>query len=154
MKNISSILEAKDLDELKALGSYKEIRDSLQSKIDINLKVNGWVALDKRIRSLKSLVSNNKEKLTEICEFSNFENAKASVNELLDLKIKAKSKDDFKKKISKLIDAFYQGEFDPYARFEETKIRNFKSSSRLEGIELEEPDESITIESILSKYRE
>lgn len=153
MKNIGSILKAKDLNELKALGSYKEIKDSLQLKLDINLKVNGWEALDKRIRSLKSLVSENREKLTEICEFDNFKNAKESVNELLGFKITAKSKDDFKKKISKLIDAFYQGEFDPYARFEETKMRNFKSSSKLEGLEIEEPDESVTLESILSKYR-
>ena len=42
--------------------------------------------------------------------------------------------------------------FDPYIRFEEIKLRNFKNSSRLEGIDIQYPSKELTIEEVIKKY--
>lgn len=43
--------------------------------------------------------------------------------------------------------------FDPYAYYEKTKLKKFKDSSKLEGIDINYSSQSISLEDILQKYR-
>ena len=43
--------------------------------------------------------------------------------------------------------------FDPFKKFEETKLKNFKNSSKLEGIDISYPTQKRTLEEILTKHR-
>lgn len=153
MKALDLILKAKDLEELKSIGPYKYVRSTLEESIQANLKVNGWQSLYSKIQALELLVSSNKEVLKNTYNSGTFHQTRKLISEILQLQMKSKNRDELNKSIDILINNFSKIRFDPYKRFEETKIRNFKSSSRLEGINIETQNDSTSLESVLSKYR-
>jgi ribosomal protein RSM22 (predicted rRNA methylase) len=65
--------------------------------------------------------------------------------------MRAKLKKKYNRKKNNSINIFVP--FDPFKKFEETKFENFKNSSKLEGININYPEENITIEEILAKHK-
>jgi len=150
---LNDVLHADNIDEFKNLGKYLELKSTIEENIDLKLGVNGWDSLFKRIKNLKTSLADNQSLLLLIYSQSTFREAKSKLTQLLGFKVKAKSRNQLKNKIDNLIKYFCQTVFDPYKRFEETKMKNFKNSSKLEGIEIETTNNFNSLESILAKHR-
>ncbi|ALQ51012.1 hypothetical protein [Nitrosomonas ureae] len=150
---VSEILTASSVLELRSFGSYFDIKKILEKEIGNKLGVNGWESLFFKIHSLKKIVSLNYKLLVSVCERNSFTESKKEISNILKLKIKARDRQELKHKASLIITTFSSGFFDPYEHYERTKLKKFKNSSKLEGIEIEYPDESTSLESVLAKYR-
>lgn len=149
----TTILKASDINELRSLGSYYDVKNSLEKELSNKLGVNGWGSLFEKIKTLKEIVSAHKEYLSSACEQNSFRNSKSEVSKLLKLRLKARSWVELKTKIKKIIAVFYSDTFDPYEYYEKTKLKKFKNSSKLEGIDIDIPDETVSLENVLMKYR-
>ncbi|KJV08127.1 hypothetical protein [Methylocucumis oryzae] len=147
------ILKASNVQELKSFGFYCDIKDAIEKEIDIKLGVNSWASLFEKIKSLEEKVQSNKEVILSTYREGNFKETKKKVSEVLGLKIKARSWNKLKSKIERIIDVLYLSDFDPYEHYEKTKLKKFKNSSKLEGIEIEIPSEKNSLASVLAKYR-
>ncbi|MGZ5027096.1 MAG: hypothetical protein ACXWE9_07295 [Methylobacter sp.] len=148
-----AILKASNVQELRLFGSYCDIKDTIEKEIDIKLGANSWASLFEKIKSLEKKVQSNREILLAICEGSNFKETKEKVSEVLGLKIKARSWNELKSRIERIIEVLYLNYFDPYEHYEKTKLKKFKNSSKLEGIEIEIPSEKSSLANVLAKYR-
>lgn len=150
---VSKILTASSVLELRSFGSYFDIKKIFEEEISNKLGVNGWESLFCKIQSLKEIVSLNNKLLVLACEKNSFTESKKEISNILKLKIKARGRQELKYKISLIITTLSSGFFDPYEHYEKTKLKKFKGSSKLEGIEIEYPDEGTSLESVLAKYR-
>ncbi|MDD4965124.1 MAG: DUF2559 family protein [Gallionella sp.] len=151
--SLNQVLKVADLDELKALGSYFDLKKNTEKQLGFKLNIRGWDSLFQSIKRLRSVVPKNKDQFFRICQCYSFNDAKHKIFELLELKIAAKNKKQLEAKLENLVRCFNALHFDPYKRFEETKLKNFKNSSKLEGIEICLSSESSSLESILAKYK-
>lgn len=149
----NTILKASDIQELKALGSYLEVKRSFEGELDSKLGATGWKSFFDKVNSLKEVVSSNKDYLASICENNSFKESKNKISKLLNIKVKAKSWMELKRKIEIFIALFCANIFDPYDYYEKTKLEKFKNSSKLEGIDIQVPDETVLLESVLAKYQ-
>lgn len=149
----STILNVSDLNELKSLGSYHDVKRSIEEELDNKLGIIGWQSFFNKIRTIKEIVSANKEHLSSLCEKGSFKESKNEISRLLKLKITARSWDDLKRKIKNIINAFCPKDFDPYEYYEKTKLIKFRNSSKLENINIEIPHESVSLENVLAKYK-
>lgn len=149
----SEILRASNEDDLRALGAYRDVKNTIESEIDNKIGVNGWASLSRKITKLKASIALNRSLLLSVCEKNNFRESKKVISKILGIKVTARSWDSLRKKIS-LIVAFFSSEIlDPYEYYERKKLKKFKNSSKLEGIDIEIPDEKTSLESVLEKHR-
>lgn len=147
------ILKVNDVDGLKAFGSYLYLKSDLENNLDFKLGVKGWDSLFQKIKQLKLTVPKNKDKFFEICQRYSLDEAKSKTFELIGIKIPANNKKQLIAKVENLVKCFSDSSFDPYRRFEETKLKNFKNSSKLEGIEIFISSESSSLREVLAKYK-
>ncbi len=91
--------------------------------------------------------------LTKVCTNESLEKSKNEASDILESIITARSRHDLTRKINLIIDFFRLDFFDPYKYYEKTKLKKFKDSSKLEGIDIEFPGKNTSLEDILSKYR-
>ncbi|MBB1488764.1 YhfG family protein [Oceanospirillum sediminis] len=148
-----SVLLASSLDELRGLGSYLEIKNSLEKEIDNKLGVRGWKSLFHKIQFIKESVLTNKIIITKMDQGKSFKESKSDISKALGINLTAKGWEDFNRKINLIISVFYSESFDPYSYYEKTKLKKFKDSSKLEGIDIELSDKSASLESVLEKYK-
>lgn len=154
------LYKIKNIESLKTLGTYKEVKSWVEKKADVSLKVNGWNELFKKINGLSSSVNENIEKLIffldedgRLKELGSFSEAKLKVSELLEFQISAQSWKQLERKLKSIIVAFRNHDMiDKSAIFEKNKIRNFIHSSRLEGIQMSDAP-ALKMTDILDKYR-
>lgn len=151
--NANTILKASDIQELKSLGSYLEVKRSFEKELGSKLGAIGWKSFFDKVNALKEVVSSNKDYLTSICDENSFKESKNKTSKLLKVKVKARGWGELKRKIEIFITLFCANIFDPYDYYEKTKSEKFKNSSKLEGIEVQIPDETVSLESVLAKYR-
>ncbi len=149
----SEILKAPSIDDLKGLGSYLEIKKILEKEVDNKLGVKGWSSLFFKIQSLKSIVFADKEIILSSVHKKSLTESKIEISKILGVKIRAKNKDALKKKLEDFINVFCSSVFDPYEHYEKTKMKKFKDSSKLEGIDIELGNTDKSLESILAKYK-
>lgn len=149
----SEILKVSSLDDLKELGSYLEIKRFLEEKVDNKLAVKGWSSLFFKIQSLKDIICTNKETLLSSVHKKSFKESKVEISKILGAKVRARNKDDLNKKLAAFINVFCFSVFDPYEHYEKTKMKKFKDSSKLEGIDIELGNTEKSLESILAKYK-
>ncbi len=147
------ILAASSLEQLKTLGSFREIKAFLETNIDNKLGIRGWNSLYKKINNLKETTHLKKNILTKVCTNESLEKSKKEASDILEIIITARSRHDLTRKINLIIDFFRLDFFDPYKYYEKTKLKKFKDSSKLEGIDIEFPGKNTSLEDILSKYR-
>ncbi|MDF1780867.1 MAG: DUF2559 family protein [Alcanivoracaceae bacterium] len=148
-----NVLVASNLDELRALGSYLEIKNSLEKEIDNKLGVRGWKSLFHKIQFLKEYVLSKKILMTKMDQGKSFKESKSDISKELGINITAKGWQDFNRKLNLIIFVFYSESFDPHSYYEKTKLKKFKDSSKLEGINIELSDKNMTLESVLEKYK-
>lgn len=151
--SLIQILKVNDVDGLKALGSYLDLKSDLEKNLDLKLGVKGWDSLFQKIKQLRSAVPKNKDRLFEICRSCSLDEAKSKTFELIGTRVAANNKKQLMTKLESLVKCFGDSNFDPYRRFEETKLKNFTNSSRLEGIEIFMSSESSSLREILAKYK-
>lgn len=149
----SEILKVSSIDNLKGLGSYLEIKRFLEEKVDNKLGAKGWSSLFFKIHSFKDIVCTEKETLLSSVHKKSFKESKVEISKILGIKIRARNKDVLKKKVDAFINVFCFDAFDPYEHYEKTKMKKFKDSSKLEGIDIELGKTEKSLESILAKYR-
>ena len=94
----NEILTASDINELRSLGSYIEIKSVFEKELDNKLGVKGWKSFFIKIQNLKKIVSTNKDLLFSVCDNKSFKDSKKEISEILKIKIKAKGWDELKKK--------------------------------------------------------
>ncbi len=151
--NATIILKASNIQEFRSLGSYFEIKRSFEKELGSKLGAIGWKSFFEKINALKKIVSSNKDYLAFICDENSFKESKNKISKLLKVKIKARGWNELKRKIELFIALFCANVFDPYDYYEKTKLEKFKNSSKLEGIEIQIPDETVLLESVLAKYQ-
>ncbi len=150
---VSEVLKASTTDDLRKFGSYFELKNSFEQELNNKLEVNGWDSFFIKIKKLKNIVSSNKEALESACNKEDFKQSKQEVSDILTINVKAKSWTELKQKVDSFIFVFCSGIFDPYAHYEQTKLKKFKGSSKLEGIDIDISNEKPSLESVLKKYR-
>jgi hypothetical protein len=164
VNNINSkmppLYKIKDIDTLKSLGTYIEVKRWVTKKVDVALNVNGWEELFQRINGLSFSVNENIEKLIffldenkRLKELGSFLEAKKKISELLKFQIKARSWKQLERNLKSIVVAFRNRDMtDKSAIFEKNKIQNFIQSSRLEGIKISDTP-VLKMSDILDKYR-
>ncbi|MHC8287526.1 YhfG family protein [Pseudomonas sp. XS1P51] len=142
------------LESLKACGGYLSVKRRVEGEGRFKLGVRGWSALYKKIIFMASAVEDKKAFLEALLLEENVSIARKKAETILGVRVLAKSIDELKIGLDLLISFFSKPAITPYEAYENNKRRNFKNSSRLEGVEMPEsaPDESL--EEILNKYRE
>lgn len=148
-----NVLVASNLYDLRALGSYLEIKNSLEKEIDNKLGVKGWKSLFYKIQVLKESALINKSLILKENEVKSFKESKKAISKTLGINITARGWEDLNRKVNLIIAVFYSEPFDPYKYYEKTKLEKFKESSKLEGINIEFSDKNTSLESVLEKYR-
>lgn len=147
------ILQVLDIDELKSFGSYRDVKQSVESEIGNRLGVNSWCSLYEKIKLLKQKVYSNKEFLLMASKGGDFKLSKIQISEMLGINIKARSWHELKNKIECIVSIFCKNDSNLYLYYESKKLKNFKDSSRLEGIKIELSSNNVSLESVLDKYR-
>jgi len=149
----TAALKANDIEELKLLGSYFEVKNNIEKELGMKLGVRGWNSLFDKIKLLKKLIASNKSDFSVVCDENSFTKSKNIISKIIGLKVKAKSWNELRSKLENLIIVFCNNIFDPYEYYEKTKINKFINSSKLEGINIVVSDETHSLESILKKYK-
>ncbi len=149
----AKILNVTDLNELQSFGSYLDLKNIIENQLGLKLKVKGWDSLFLKVKQLSEAVPKNKNKFFELIESHPFNVAKLEISKLIDLKITAKNKTQLRTQLKNLTECFCNLNFDPSQRFEKTKLMNFQSSSKLEGIDIYIPSNMSSLESIINKYK-
>lgn len=149
----SKILNASDTTELKSYGSYLEIKNYFEEEIHNSLGVNDWDSFFRKIQQLKKCVSSNRDILIAACEKKSFSKSKKEVSDILNLRITARGWSELKRKVDLIIKTFCSETSDPYEYYERTKLKKFKNSSKLEGIDISYSDENASVESVVKKYK-
>ena len=144
---IAELFNVQDIKSLKSYGSYQDIKNTIEENIGFKLGVRGWKTLLKKLMILKK----NLEPIKKIITEYPFDKAKKELSLLLDVKIKIKPKKDFNITMNFLTIISTKSDFDPAKEFENNKLENFKSSSRLEGLEISHTTESL--DDILKKNK-
>lgn len=149
---VNAIVNVHDVEDLKSLGTYRELKNAIEAKIGSKLGVKGWNSLYEKIVFLKSAVS-LLEKESAIYEGKKFSEAKTYLSKHLGINVKARGWKTLKTKVAALIQLFKSESFDPYAYYEKTKLKKFRDSSKLEGIVVDYPEKTTSLDSILAKYK-
>lgn len=150
---ISEVLKASNINELRAYYSYLELKDIFEKELGNKLGVKGWSSFFNKIQKLKFIIPLNKKALKAACNRKNFKESKSEISTILTIKIQAKNWAELEQKVDAFILTFCSNVFDPYTYYERIKLKKFKDSSKLEGINIEIPDEKLSLENVLEKYR-
>lgn len=150
--SISKILNSHDINELKAQGSYLELKRVTENQLSLKLNVRSWVTLFDKVTHLQKAAPANKASILSIISSHPAEDAKKQIEKLIDVKFSTADSKQLKSHFLLLCKAFKKAAFDPYQKFEETKHKNFQHSSRLEGINMNVVADK-SLESVLAKYQ-
>ena len=150
-----------DIDSLKAIGAYREVKLGIDKTIGLPLRANGWVQMFNKIKEISTCINRNYDFITRILEEEEyikeigcFSEVKKKVSNIFSFQIKASSWKGLKLKLSMIFKAFNGCDStNRHELFEKNKIRNFISSSKLEGIQISENLVSRSMEEVLKKYR-
>jgi hypothetical protein len=150
-----------DIHRLKAVGAYREVKLGIDKKIGFPLRAKGWIQLFNKIKIISASINKNSDVIALILteegyskKIGRFSEVKQTISSMLEIPIKANSWKDLKLKLSLILTAFNGCDFgNKRDLFEKNKIRNFISSSKLEGIQISEDSVSRSMEEVLNKYR-
>ncbi|UAA40011.1 hypothetical protein KIH87_06590 [Paraneptunicella aestuarii] len=151
--SITKVLNCKNAEELKLLGSYLKLKRTIESELGFKLRVKGFRELFDRIHALKGIVSKKKDELENMADILPFIEAKPQAIRAIGFKLEARTPHELKRMLKSLISLFSNTSFSAYERYEQTKFNNFIHSSRLEGIQISAQSSEQSLESVLAKYR-
>lgn len=146
-------LQAEDVVGLKGFGSFLYVKQRVESQFGLKLGARGWVALVSKFKLLSLSVGENYEIINLLLAKESFVSAKLKVSKLLGFKLTVRNPSELESAVLNLLALSRLEEFDPHKRFEESKLKNFRNSSRLEGIIMPWSSEKKSLDSILAKHR-
>lgn len=149
----NAIIQANDVEDLKKLGSYKDVKNFLEKELDNKFGGRSWMSLFTKISFLKRTCSSQKKETLYIYNDETISDARKRISRLLGIEIRVKTHKELEIKVKKIISFFSSSKFDPYEYYEKTKFSKFQNSSKLEGIKIDIPNDSISLESIIAKYQ-
>lgn len=148
-----NIQKIKSLESLKKYGTYLTIKRSIEKEIGFKLGGRSWKELYFRITNIVSILKNEKSIIDDILTFEDdFLKTKSKLQNKFQIKIEVKNKRELISKINTFMRFFSYSS--PYEKYEKNKKRNFKNSSKLEGIHLPSNQAESSLDEILNKYRE
>lgn len=150
---LQNALNAKTLEDLKRLGKFLYVKRTIENQLDLKSGAQGWTSLLAKIKHLQLFLYTNRELIYSQCEALPLNDARDKISNSLGFKIHSKNHSELIAHIQRLERFFPRYNFDPYARFEETKLNNFISSSKLEGLTITPPDPKASLSSLLAKHR-
>ncbi|MCK4091350.1 hypothetical protein HCY66_14940 [Acinetobacter radioresistens] len=148
-----AIIQASNVEDLKKLGSYKDVKDFLEKEFDTRLGGRSWISLFKKLKLLKDTFSSQEIENLSKYKDETLSDSKKRISRLLAIEIKAKTHKELEMKVKKLFSFFSFNGFDPYEYYEKTKFSKFQNSSNLEGLKIDIPNPSTSLESIIAKYQ-
>lgn len=150
---LQSALNAQTLEDLKRLGKFLFVKQTIENQLGLKSRARGWTSLLAKIKLLQASFSTNKELIYSQCQTLPFIDARDKISNSIGFKINSKNHSELIAHIQKIEHFFPKHSFDPYARFEETKLNNFISSSKLEGLTVTPPDPKACLSTLLAKHR-
>lgn len=150
--SINNVLNSHDINELKAQGSFLELKQFTENQLSLKLKVRGWVSLFNKIKHLQGTTPKNRDTILNIISNYPLPHAEKQIEKLIAVKFNTADSKQLTSHFLLLCKAFKKANFDPYQRFEETKRKNFQHSSRLEGVKIAVTPKS-SLEAVLAKYQ-
>ncbi len=143
-----TINDINTLDKLKEYGSFKEVTTILETHCGFNIQTKDWKHLFETLQSIEKILSRYDK---DLFITNNFGESKKIISEKLGLYSCADGFEQLNNDFDKLISFFIIKNFDPYEEFEKSKSVNFKYSSKLEGINIEDTNQSLN--EIIKKYK-
>ena len=150
---LSKALQVREVGQLKQSGSFRGLKAGLEEQLHATLRANSWLALFERLSWLRERGHHVSEQALGLVNQQQYGAAKRQLQALgLDLPSAAPEALEavclaLKRHV------LPDNRSDAYARFEKNKLRNFRHSSRLEGIELKAPDKDITVEDVVLRLK-
>ncbi len=150
--SLQQIFHTAQVDDLKALGKFLEIKRFVETQLYLKLGAKGWNSLLLRLQTIRAL-----EKLSFDYEHysratNSYPVARANASKMIGFEITAKNWMELKDALHGISTCVTPRELDLHERFEKKKRKNFMHSSRLEGIEIPAFDEKLSLENILAKH--
>lgn len=144
-------LQVREAEQLKQLGSFREVKAGLEEQLGAKLRVNGWHALFQRLLCLREHGRLVSEQVLRLVNEKKCSEAKQRLEEQLGLHPKSATPEELTAVGRALKQCTWPiNTLDADARFEATKRKNFLHSSRLEGIELEASGRDITVDEVVA----
>ncbi|WP_178125139.1 YhfG family protein [Pseudomonas sp. Fl4BN1] len=150
--SLQQILQTAQVSDLKRLGKFLEVKHFVEAQLFLKLGANGWNSLFLRLRLLGALAEEGRECARDISNAQPYPAVRHEVSKRIGFQITARNFTELRAALNQLSKGSTRPEFDPYERFEQKKLKNFISSSRLEGIEIPVFDEKASLEKILAKH--
>ncbi|KPW55975.1 Uncharacterized protein ALO80_04189 [Pseudomonas caricapapayae] len=151
--SLQQVLQAEQIDDLKRLGTFIDVKKCIEAQLMLKLGVNGWMALCSKLEALRAALRANNASVQLAAREKTFKDARRRLSESLGFKITAKNQTELDRVIQTCSMYRFNHATDPHKRFEQNKRRNFINSSKLEGIHLHFTDEETSLEMILAKHR-
>ncbi|WP_206413080.1 hypothetical protein [Lysobacter enzymogenes] len=151
--SVADILVATSQDDLKTRGSFSQIKKTLSSQFGITLAAKSWIALYSLIRKIQALSRKNPAGLPT----SGSKEAQIVRKRLLTVlqrnAVAGSSSGDMDAAVLRTILTINSVAADPKVRYSINRSRNFRHSSRLEGIDVLMPVRNASLDSIIEKHR-
>ena len=143
-----SINDINTLHSIKKYGSFIEMKKNLKNIFGFDVKARSWKALFEKLQNIKKIINNTDKSLFIT---NSFLISKNKISEKLGIYSCADNLQQLKNDFDKLIIFFTLKKFDPYEEFEKSKALNFKYSSKLEGIDIQ--DSNQTRDELIKKHK-
>lgn len=157
------------IEELKSYGSFKSVKESILLESGMALRANSWKTLYEKISELVKNASEKQKyieqfakKNTKLEDFGGLDESKSKISNLIGYKLSAKSWDELYTKTEKattflLLIIISKNKItlsldEKKKIFNDTKYKNFVSSSRLEGVRVVPVKKSI--DDLIKKYKQ
>ncbi|MCI4185419.1 hypothetical protein MRO89_05485 [Dickeya dianthicola] len=150
---LHQILHTQDVNSLKSLGAYRELKYFIEEEMRLKLGGKSWDSLFIKITGIRSFFLNDKKDFFSDIEMMSFSEAKKKIENTTEVIFSAKNNKEIKEILDNISLLFNEVKFNPYKRYEETKIKNFKSSSKLEGIYINSNYNDDSLESVIARYK-
>ncbi|WP_122695029.1 hypothetical protein, partial [Pseudomonas viridiflava] len=94
MATLQQILQAEDIEDLKKLGKFFDLKRAVESQLMLILGVNGWASLYRQLKRLERSISSNKDSLYRAAETNDFKSVRYSLSETMGFTLNLKSQAD------------------------------------------------------------
>lgn len=150
--SLQQILQTAQISDLKKLGRFLEVKRFVETQLHLKLGANGWSSLSLKLKRLSALAEEGRECERVLIDALPYPVVRNEVSKRIGFRMCARNVAELRGALSLLSKCAARPGFDPYERFEKNKLKNFVSSSRLEGIDIPIFDEKASLEKILAKH--
>ena len=143
------------IEELKALGSFRDVKKDLCSELGFRVSARGWDSLFQKLVTLRESVMCHSAEIEQALQSKSTSSGRSQLQNLLGIRIPGRTRAALKRNVDALMQTFCRprSALSPYERYEQTRWKNFRSSSKLEDITIPDSNSNHSLEDILAAYR-